>query len=190
MFEVPYKIKSTIFPWLRSSRSSDYYNGRSLGFIQGGGSPSAWCQRGTPHSPCWEKRDTSIVSTFLSTSYLEDWNDTRIFPVLWYFFGFPDLQGQFLRARGDFYTAMFSDFRRYTTPSSRRFTFLCCIDCIQQFLEFMFFIKTCNVWPLRNGVQGRAISYSCYILKLVKVVCKSTVKTHLSPAGLSHHQRH
>ena len=33
LFEVPYKIKSTIFPWLRSSRSSDYCNGRSLGFI-------------------------------------------------------------------------------------------------------------------------------------------------------------
>ena len=76
------------------------------------------------------------------------------------FFGFPDLQSQILQSRGEFYTTMFSDFRRYATPSSRRFTFLCCIDCIQQFLEFMFFIKTCNVWPLRNGVQGTAISYS------------------------------
>ena len=97
-----------------------------------------------------------------------------------FFSGFSDLQGQFVRARSEFYTAMFSDFRRYTTPSSRGFTFRCSIDCIQQFFEFMFFSKTCNVWPLRNDVQGRAISYSCYILKLVKAVCKST-KTHLSP---------
>ena len=96
------------------------------------------------------------------------------------FFDFPDLQGQFLRARSEFYTTMFSDFRRYTTPSSRGSTFLCCIDWIQQFLEFMFFIKTCNVWPLCNGVQGRAISYSCYILKLVKAVCKSTKNSSFS----------
>ena len=104
-------------------------------------------------------------------------------------FFFPDLQSQFLRARGEFYTSMFSDFRRYATPSSRCFTFLCCIDCIQHFLEFMFFIKTCNVWPLRNGVQGRATSYSCYILSWSKWFA-NLPKTHFSPAGLSHHQRH
>ena len=56
LFEVPYKIKSTIFPWLGSSRSSDYYNSRNLGFImsRGGGSPSAWCQGGRPPSDLQE----------------------------------------------------------------------------------------------------------------------------------------
>ena len=40
---------------------------------------------------------------------------------------------------------MFPDFRRYTTPS-RGFTFLCCVDGIQQFLEFMLFFMACNVY--------------------------------------------
>ena len=44
---------------------------------------------------------------------------------------------------------MFPDFRRYTTPS-RGFTFLCCVDGIQQFLEFMFFFKACNVYGSAN----------------------------------------
>ena len=44
---------------------------------------------------------------------------------------------------------MFPDFRRYTTPS-RGFTFLYCVDGIQQFLEFMFFLKACNVYGSAN----------------------------------------
>ena len=37
----------------------------------------------------------------------------------------------------------------YTTPS-RGFTFLYCVDGIQQFLEFMFFLKACNVYGSAN----------------------------------------
>ena len=149
------------------------------------GSPSAWCQGGRPLSPLLrEERYLDCFHPGFPHSFLLPILKTgtilESFQSYGIFFGFPDLQSQFLRARGEFYTAMFSDFRRYTTPSSRGFTFLCCIDCIQQFLEFMFFIKTCNVWPLRNGVQGRATSYSCYILKLVKVVCKSTKNSFFS----------
>ena len=44
---------------------------------------------------------------------------------------------------------MFRDFRRYTIPS-KGFTFLCCADGIQQFLEFMFFFKACNVYGSAN----------------------------------------
>ena len=44
---------------------------------------------------------------------------------------------------------MFPDFRRYTTPS-RGFTFLYCVDGIQQFLEFMFSLKACNVYGSAN----------------------------------------
>ena len=40
---------------------------------------------------------------------------------------------------------MFPDFRRYT-KTSRGFTFLCCVDGIQQFLEFMLFFMACNVY--------------------------------------------
>ena len=44
---------------------------------------------------------------------------------------------------------VFPDFRRYTTPS-RGFTLLYCVDGIQQFLEFMFFFKACNVYGSAN----------------------------------------
>ena len=37
----------------------------------------------------------------------------------------------------------------YTT-TSRGFTFLYCVDGIQQFLEFMFFLKACNVYGSAN----------------------------------------
>ena len=37
----------------------------------------------------------------------------------------------------------------YTAPS-RGFTFLCCADGIQQFLEIMFFFKACNVYGSAN----------------------------------------
>ena len=52
LFEVPYNIKSTIFPWLRSSRASDWYCRRNLRFIMypEGGSTTAWCQGGRPPS--------------------------------------------------------------------------------------------------------------------------------------------
>ena len=51
---------------------------------------------------------------------------------------------------------MFPDFRRYTTPS-RGFTSLYCVDGIQQFLEFMFFFKACNVYGSANRtIPGNA----------------------------------
>ena len=70
---------------------------------------------------------------------------------------------------------MFLDFWRYTTHS-RDFTFVCCIDGIQHFLEFRLFIKKYNVWSQSSGVQGRAINLSSYAKYLVKVVCKSIEK--------------
>ena len=47
------------------------------------------------------------------------------------------------------------------------------IDAIQQFLDFRFFIKRCNVWSQCSGVQDRAINPSSSVKWLVKVVCKS-----------------
>ena len=81
----------------------------------------------------------------------------------------------FLTLEFEFHLAMFLDFRRYTTHS-RDFTFVCCIDGIQHFLEFRLFIKKYNVWSQSSGVQGRAINLSSYAKYPVKVVCKSIEK--------------
>ena len=48
---------------------------------------------------------------------------------------------------------MFPDFRRYATPS-RGFTFLYCVDDIQQFIEFLFFFKACNVYGSANRTKS------------------------------------
>ena len=108
----------------------------------------------------WEKRNTSIVPTVLSTSLLEDWNDNGIFPVFWYssVSHFTSL----CRLQASFTATMFPDFGRYTTPS-KACTFLCCIDGIQQFLQSRIFINKCNVRPRCNGVQGWAINLSCHV---------------------------
>ena len=61
---------------------------------------------------CWEKRNTSIVPTVLSSSLFEDWHDNAIFPVFWYILSFPGLQTQFVQARGEFHSHNVFRFRQ------------------------------------------------------------------------------
>ena len=103
--------------------------------------------------------------SFLKTGTILEYtihNTQYVFPVLWSLFSFPDVQNQFVQARGEFNPAMFSEFCRYTTHS-RVFTFVCCVDGIQQFFDFRFFIKRCNVWSQCSGVQDRAVNPSSYV---------------------------
>ena len=170
LFEVPDKIKSTIFPWLRSSRSSDYCNGRSLGFIQGGGSPSAWCQRGRPHSPLLREERYLDCLHIPSTSDLEDWNETRIFPVLWYF-----SVSQICRAR--FYSLEASS----TLPCFRISADMPHLQAgaLPFFVALIAFNSSSNsCFSSRHAMFGLCATVSkaqrSATLKLFKVVCKST----------------
>lgn len=66
---------------------------------------------------------------------------------------------------------MFSEFCRYTTHS-RGFTFVCCIDGIQQFLTSGFSSRDA-MFGLKAVVSKTAINLSSYVKQLLKVVCKS-----------------
>ena len=85
-----------------------------------------------------------------------------------------------------FTATMFPDLGRYTTPS-KGFTFLSCIDAIQQLLQFRIFINKCNVWPLCNGVQGRVVNLSCHQVA-GQIGLQIYRESQLSPVFLSHHQ--
>ena len=105
----------------------------------------------------WEKRNTSIVPTVLSTSLLEDWHDNGIFPV----FGVSQIcKTSLYKLEASITATMFPDFGSYTTPS-KGFTFLSCTDGIQPLIQFRIFINKCNVRPRCSGVHGRAINLSC-----------------------------
>ena len=107
----------------------------------------------------WEKRNTSIVPTVLSTSLLEDWHDNGIFPVFWCF---PDLQNQFVQARGEYHSHNVSRFRQlYHTFQGLYLPFLHWWH--SQLLQFRISINKCNVRPRCNGVHGRAINLSCHV---------------------------